>query len=382
MRIAHAGWFSLVSVHGTHNALWQLARAQAAAGHAVSIVNLGWEIPPEQVAEAQRQGVQLIGVPCGNWNRFWADDDAQLARCLDRLAPDIVHLQFVRIPKFAALARVLIRAGTPYVISLHGGLKLAEMRRHRLRKLAYWYLVERAVHRAAAGIHFVSTQEQQEYYRHFGDPKPADAVIANAVELLRDHPRWKGTITRRAPTFASMGRYDIWHKGLDLAAALMRALQRRNVNASLHLYGAGVGRFEAAMRNLQHVYADVGLVDHGMVGGRQKFNCLASHDFYLQYSRFELFGMSIVEALGTGVPVIVSEHCDLAASLAAAQAAVVIPMEPARAADVMAGWLEQPGALSAMAQRGTSWAQQHCAAEAVAEQTTQFYKAVRDACTG
>ena len=43
MKVLHAGWFEMGSVHGTHQALWQLARAQVDAGHAVTILNLGWE---------------------------------------------------------------------------------------------------------------------------------------------------------------------------------------------------------------------------------------------------------------------------------------------------------------------------------------------------
>lgn len=379
MRIVHAGWFELGSVHGTHHALWQLARAQVAGGHQVSIVNLGWDVAPDQVAEARRHGVDLVGVPCGHWKRFWADDGDRIARCVEELRPDVAHLQYVRIPKFAALSGVLRRADIPYVISLHGGWKAAEMRRHRSRKLAYWHLVERAVHRGAAGIHFVTVQEQQEYYRHFGRPKLGDAVIANVVEPERGGSRWKGRVDPAAPSFASLGRYDVWHKGLDLAAAMTAALRRRGVQAGLHLYGAPVGRFDAAMRQLQRDHADGWLVDHGPVTGAEKFRRLASHDFYLQYSRFELFGMSLVEALGTGVPVILSEACDLARSLAAAEAALVIPMDPGAAAEVIARELERPAAMAAMAQRGRAWAVRHCSAEVVAAQTTRFYqRAIRE----
>ncbi len=377
MKIVHAGWFQMGSVHGTHQALWQLARAQADAGHEVTILNLGWDLPQEQVDAAAAVGVRLVGFACPTWNRFWADPGGRLGALMDALAPDLVHLQYVRIPKFAALSRLLVGRRVPYVISLHGGLKTAEMRRHYWQKQAYWHLVERHVHARAAAIHFVTRREQEEYYAALGRPKPADAVIANIVEPPPGVPQWKGAIDARAPTLVSLGRYDIWHKGLDLAAAMVRALRRRGVHAQLHLYGAPVGRYDQAMEKLKAEYADLPLVDNGVVSGEDKYARLAAADCYLQYSRFELFGMSIVEAAAIGVPLIVSENCDLAPELAAAGAALQIGMDPGQAADAVAGWLAQPDRVTAAGARARAWRAAHCTAAVVGAQMLDFYAAAR-----
>jgi len=377
MKIVHAGWFQLGSVHGTHQALWQLARAQMAAGHEVAILNVGWTIAPDDVARAAADGIRLVGWACPMWRGFWRDEAGWLARTLADLQPDVLHLQYVRIPRFAAIARVARRLGIPYVISLHGGLKPAEMHRHYARKTAYWHLVEGPVHRGAAGIHFVTQREQDEYYRTLGRPKPADAVVANVVEPPAPLPRWKGQVDADTPQFVSLGRYDIWHKGLDLAAAMVRALRQRGVAAQLHLHGAAVGRFEQAMDELKREFADLPIADHGVVSGPAKFAEMARYDFYLQYSRFELFGMAVMEAACAGVPLVLSENCDLAAPLAQAQAAIVIPMDPARAAEVLADHLARPRDIAAMAERGRAWRAQHCSAAAVAGQMTAFYQAAR-----
>lgn len=377
MRIVHCGWFELGSVHGTHHALWQLALAQRAAGHEVAIANLGWEVAPAAVAEARAHGIELVGIPCGHWDRFWTDPGATIARAIDRLQPDIAHLQYVRIPKFRALARVLAGAGIPWVVSLHGGLMAAEMRRNRLRKLAYWRFVEAAIHRGAAGIHFVTEAERLDYHRHLGRPKAADAVVANVVEIPPGAAAWQGPIDSRAPRLASLGRYDVWHKGLDLGVDLLRGLRSRGFDASLHLHGDTAGRFDAPMDALRRAAADLPVVDHGRVSGAAKFAALARHDIYLQYSRFELFGMSLVEALAIGMPVILSEACDLAGPLGAAGAALVVPMDPALAAEVVAGWLADPVAGASMAARGREWARRHCAAATVAAQMTDFYRCAR-----
>lgn len=375
MNIVHAGWMQMGSVHGTHQALWQLARAQVAAGHQVSIVNVGWQVSADDRAAAARDGVRLVGVECPQWRRFWVDDGAAFATLLDELQPDLVHLQYVRIPKFYALSRLLQRRRIAYVISLHGGLKAAEMKRHAARKLAYWYLVERRVHRGAAAIHFISDAERDEYYQSLARPKPADAVIANVVEAVPGAPDWKGFVNASAPSFATLGRYDIWHKGLDLAAAMVRELRRLGVAAQLHLYGSAVGRFENEMAQLKQEYADLPLVDHGFVTGVDKYAAMAGHDFYLQYSRFELFGMALVEAGCIGVPLVLSEGCDLASQLNGVGAAIAIPFDPGQAARLLAQRLQDAGGCAAIGAQARRWASENCSAMAVARRMTQFYEA-------
>ena len=372
MRITHAGWFQMDGVHGTHHALWQLARAQARAGHDVSIVNLGWQVSPADVARARAEGVRLLGVDCPQWRGHRGDHEGRLARCIGALAPDVVHLQYVRIPRFAGFASVLRALRVPYVVSLHGGMKHAEMQRHRLRKLAYWRLVERAVHRGASGLHFVSEQERDEYRDDFGVAHAADAVVPNVVEP-QGKACWKGVIRSDAPALVSLGRYDVWHKGLDLAAAMVRGLRRRGIQAALHLHGAAVGRFEAQMNRLRVEFADLPIVDGGVVAGPDKLARVAAHDLYLQYSRFELFGMALVEALSCGVPVALSERCDLARPLAAEDAAVVLPIDPDAAADVMAERLRDARGLADLAERGHGWWRRNCRADVVVDRMTQFY---------
>lgn len=375
MKIVHAGWFEMGSVHGTHHALFNLARAQAAAGHDVSILNLGWQPAPAAVDAARRDGIRLLGHESAIWRDFWRDPGDSLRRCIEELAPDIVHLQYVRIPKFAALARVLTRLGISYCVSLHGGWKSEEMVRHRRRKLAYWHLVERWIHQHAAAIHFVTEAERRDYYSELGVAKSADAVVPNVVDPGGDLVAWKGEVDAAAPRIVTMGRFDVWHKGLDLAAEMTRELLCRDIEASLHLYGAPVGRFEDHIEELRQNFSDIDMIEHGVVTGTEKFKCLSTHDLYVQFSRFELFGIAMVEALSIGMPVLVSEACDLASCLSSAGGARVLPMDPQAAAEAVAEWLTRPEELRATAARGREWWAERCRADRVERQMTALYRA-------
>lgn len=375
MRIAHLSRFRLGTVNGSYNALWSLACAEAARGHEVAIIRVGKNVMPAHQEAAAQRGVRLVGFPCPTWREFWTDRGNALRKIVREFRPDIAHLSYVRIPKFVCIARVLDEEHVPYVSSPHGGLLSDEMTRRRRRKLLYWHVIEKRVHRGARAMHFVSEHERRDYYGTLGLASPLDAVIPNAVELPAALPRWQGLMEATRPRLAYFGRYDVWHKGIDLALAMMRSLRARGVQAELHLHGHG---FEEEMRALKERFPDERLVDHGYVDGSEKYQMMAQYDLYLQYSRFEVFGLSLVEAMAMGLPAVISEKSDLAGGLAERRAALPIPMDPEAAASVLHGILERPAVLAEVSQKGREWARSTCAPSAVAEEMERFYGQVLD----
>ena len=373
MRVLHIGPFRLGRPSGHFNALWALACAQAERGHDVAIVRIGKPVAPEHVEIGRRAGVRLLGFPCPRWRGLWTDDSGRLAEILDELRPDLAHLFYVRIPKFFYVARLLNGRGVPYVVSLHGGMDSTEMLRRRYRKLLYWHAIEKWIHVHAVGLHFVSEGERADYRATWGIVRPADAVVPNILEIPGEAPLWPGPADLSRPRFAYFGRYDVWHKGLDLALAMLRRLRRHGPDAQLHLYGAA-GAYAAAVRRLLAAFEDVPVVDHGFVGGPERFARMVGHDVYLQYSRFEVFGLSLAEAMGVGLPSFVSERAALAPTLAAAGAAVEIPMEPDRAAAVVAGALARPDLLKDVGARGRAWVRSECAPDAVVNRMDDLYE--------
>src|SRR5207248_10565975 len=93
-----------------------------------------------------------------------------------------------------------------------------------------------------------------------------------------------------------------------------------------------------------------------------------------RYSRCESFGLSLVGAIGVGLPACVSERAALAPTLAAAGAAMTIPMEPDRAAAVVADALARPDLLSDVGERGRAWVRSECAREAGVKRMDGFYE--------
>jgi glycosyltransferase involved in cell wall biosynthesis len=374
LRIVHIGSFKIGTTNGNYNALWSLAKAQAAAGDSVTILRVGKTVPQEQRELAAVHGVELVGFPCERWINFWSDPSGVFERLLGEFRPHVAHLQYVRVPKYHYIARALKRRNVPFVISTHGGLHPTEMLRRGTSKRSYWKLIESGVHKLAAGIHFVSQAERDNYVRDFGAPHRA-AVIPNAVEVPSGIA-WKGLRDAAAPRLAFFGRYDIWHKGLDLTAETLRLLWTHGLKPELHLYGGINQRFARQVRDLLEKYREIPIVDHGLVLGEQKFRKMAEYDLYIQHSRFELFGMSLVEAMGLGVPALVSSASDLMPELRQSQAAFEIPLVPERAAAILAAILKDHDRITQVAGAGRRWMQQECSPDSIARKMREFYQEV------
>jgi glycosyltransferase involved in cell wall biosynthesis len=379
MKITHVGNFRLGTVNGNYNALWILAKAQAASGHEVSIIRVGKLPDPDHVRIAEKNGIRLVGYPYPkrDFYFYWRDYENKFESLIDQLQPDIVHLQYVRVPKFYSISKILNKKKTPYVISLHGGLNSIEMKRKRIRKKIYWHLVEKFVHQKARAIHFVTAAERDDYYKTLGIPKTNDTVIFNAVQIDVNGPKWQySNFNTRAPKVAFFGRYDIWHKGLDLAVDLTRRLNRAGIAGELHLHGSPGKSYDAEIKRFLNDNTDIPIFDHGYSSGKEMLTAMASYDLYLQYSRFELFGLSLVEAVSLGVPALVSEACDLAPELTSKRASIKISMDPERAVETVLAALGCPEELKCIGERGRSWAIEHCEPTSVALQMTKFYERV------
>lgn len=374
MRIVFVGMFALGTVNGTYNAIWSAARSLAMLEHEVTIIALGHESTERDVEAARREGVTLLRFPHSQWSGFWKDTGGLFESYIRKLNPDIVDLQFVRIPKYVFISNLLRREGIPYVITLHGGMNSTEMKRKYWRKLVYWHLVEKRIHLAAAARHFVTRAEQADYYRNLGTPKETDAVIANSVVLPSGAPKWQGRMNAAGPTLGYFGRYDIWTKGLDKAAQMIEALHKNGVKAELHLYGSPGDRFKQDMTDYVSRFAESPIVDHGFVGGIEKFGEMTRHDFFLLYSRFEAASISLIEALSCGVPVIISEQCDMSSDLEAQDAVIVVPMDPELAAKVIVEALGSPSRIQKIAENGRAYVSRTFDPATVARQAVSFYQ--------
>lgn len=131
------------------------------------------------------------------------------------------------------------------------------------------------------------------------NPSATVRIIPNSVEVLPVDEAQIG----KGSHILFLGRIDIWHKGLDL---LIAAYDRARIAMPLLIAGDGTPRDE---RKLSSMLSNCdGVQWLGRVDGERKHDLLRHSAFVVMPSRHEPFGLSALEGMSYGKPVV---HFDL-----------------------------------------------------------------------
>ena len=207
----------------------------------------------------------------------------------------------------------------PYYVFPHGMLdpwfKETFPIKH-LKKWLYWPWAEYRVLRDAAAVIFTSEEERLQARRSFWLYSAREKVSPLGVEASPISPNAKSEFLARYPqlqhtrNFLFLGRLHS-KKGCDI---LLDAFARIQSNDPISLIMAGpdqIGwesdlRRQAARLNLTNR-----VVFTGMLQGAIKQGAFASADAFVLPSHQENFGISVVEALAAGVPVLISNRVNI-----------------------------------------------------------------------
>ncbi|MCW2933370.1 MAG: hypothetical protein JWM19_4332 [Actinomycetia bacterium] len=323
------------------------------------------ELTSAAQAEAARVGVNLA---TSRLQRFQTLSRAG-ARDVERLRPDIVHFHSVYVPGHAQLSHLLRRLGIPYVISPHGGLHLWRSQR---KKAMYAALVEKPHFRGAEVILVLTERERRLIGAWLGghDGPRRSEIVPNSIRPLPTQAwQWRSPEQRR---LVYLGRFDVWAKGLDRLVAIAGHLPDAEVIA----YGTASGAEQQAFVRLCRSGLSPNMRFHDPVYNDQKFAALAEASIYVQLSRDEGFGMSIVEAMRQGVPTAVTEGCDIVDVIRDRDLGLVVPDDPARAAETVATSLRDPERLRHWSRAGQEWTRAELSPKNVADRVIAIYDSV------
>jgi len=287
----------------------------------------------------------------------------ELARSVNRLIPsqDVVHVHFVFPFTSVVAARACRKANVPYVVSLLGNLDpyMQLRRRRRLKQFYLWLYGKRMLNRAAA-IHLVSEGERQ-MVASYG-LTAAQKVVELGIRVP-DRPPYAGAAFRTShPEIGSrrillyLGRLS-YSKGLDvLVAAFARIAGQRD---DVHL--VFVGPDDQGFRRVLEAAIAQDIREHvtftGRVSEKEKFDALASAEVFVLPSYTEAFGLAMLEAMASGVPVILSEQAGLARDLAKAGAVRTTPVTCEGIVDAVTELLDDEVGRLALASAGKRLAQ-------------------------
>jgi glycosyltransferase involved in cell wall biosynthesis len=315
--------------------------------------NGAFDLPASSGSADSYEGVSVRYFPRAFPRRLFGA--AGLARFLSSVAGryDLVHMHGLwNVPSWIG-SQAARKGGAPYVISPRGMLEPAARNHNPWRKRLAYLLYDRVNLANAAFLHATSAAEEQTIKRYGFEGEVV--VLPNGVDVYDEGTGARGAFRRahgldeNARLIVFLGRIHPI-KRLDLLARAFGQIHRAIPNA--HLIIAGPDECELR-KTLEPMFKPFGDAVHwiGEVGEAEKWSLLKDADLLAMCSDSENFGVSVVEAMATGVPVVVTRTCPWQ-KVASAGCGFWVEQECHEIANAMEYVLTHPAEAAAMGERG------------------------------
>ncbi len=298
-------------------------------GHQVTVLTTDLKTPQEHLGYSGQhfyEGIPVVYLP-SLWARGFFLSPGALPEVLRQLADiELVHIHDTRTSLSWAASRTAMDRGVPYVLTCHGSVNPG---------IGNWFLKhfhdtiigKRTVTGASRII--ATTKREFRDIENFGVLRRKIDVVPNAVPLYTGNGakdteiRAKFGIPDNHKLVLFLGRIHPI-KGLD---RLIEAFHKVSSNSPLcTLMIAGPDR--GASRALKLRVAELGLnkrvVFAGPIFGPDRNEVFSAADVFVLPSLYESFGMTVLEAMATPVPVVTTKACGIADELERFRAALVV----------------------------------------------------------
>jgi glycosyltransferase involved in cell wall biosynthesis len=261
----------------------------------------------------QEQGYDIIYFRCSPFQRYKFSLDLLNWLNLHAKDYDIAHIHALFSPVSTASAWVARHRGLPYILRPLGTLDPADLQKKRQLKKIYGFLLEKPNLAGSAGVHFTSVQEQKISQRY--GVTTQDFVIPLGVDSPNSLPP-KGTtreklgIDRDIPLVLFMSRIDP-KKGLDLLIPSLASLLDKGLRFHFVLAGGNpqdTDYEEMIKKQVKDSSLGTYTTITGFVSGDLKYGLLQDADLFVLPSYYENFGIAVAEAMGMGIPVVISDQ--------------------------------------------------------------------------
>lgn len=388
MRILHVISTVAPSSGGPTRVLVDLVTAQAAAGHRITVCTTNRGNPVhEQLAPGY---IQHLLDPCTELKVFpviftpllvaprlakWIKDQIR--------AYDLVHVHgLYRFPSTYAAAAAK-RKRVPYVIRPHGALDPflfgKSSKNVRLKRVYERWFDLPNLH-AASAIHYTTEEERQR--AAFLKLRAPSFVVPNGIDWARYRTLPERGRLRRswgignAPLVLFLGRLH-FKKGLDLLVPAFDVVRRKLPDAQLVIVGPendGYGlkvRSWVRERGLQMAVHFV-----GPLYGNDVVQAYVDADVFVLPSYTENFGMTVVEAMASALPVVISDQVNIHVEVAQAGAGLVTRCDAGEVANALDALLRDPERRQSLGQAGRRLVQERYTWPAIVDALTREYEAV------
>lgn len=255
---------------------------------------------------------------------------------------DLVHIHAIfSYPSTVAMLIARLK-NVPYIIRTIGQLSPWSLRQNYWVKQIMLLSVEKSNIEASIAIHVTSKSEEEDVKKLL-----FKSDILN-LELGINMPRSRGNFSSQIRTgktiFLFLSRLHPKKQLENLLEAFFIVREKHNRNDWL-LYIAGDGE-PSYVKQLHDLAKELGLNGKiewlGHVTGYRKEKIFAESDWFVLPSANENFGISAVEALASGVPVILTKHVGIADLVSKYRAGILASESPEELSDTLVKAIARP----------------------------------------
>lgn len=250
---------------------------------------------------------------------------------------DVVHIHGYRDSPAVIIHYYAKRFGIPYVLQAHGSTTTFF---HRgIPKRIFDKLWGYEILRDAAKL-IALTRVEVKQYGSLGVSEDRIEIISNGVDLSEfDNLPQRGEFRKKyglggdQKIILYLGRINKI-KGLDLLAGAFADLSTPVNDIKLVIVGPDDGYLSSLKKVVAALKISDKVIFIGPLFGQEKLEAYVDADVYVLPSYYEIFSLTVLEALACGTPVIVTDRCGIA-DVISGQTGLVVPYDKDQLRDAL-----------------------------------------------
>tara|TARA_Y100000310_G_C20697231_1_gene826564 strand:- start:1894 stop:3075 length:1182 start_codon:yes stop_codon:yes gene_type:complete len=331
-------FFPALRYGGPARSVYEIAKEQAKRGHNVTVFTSNLYIEGK-VPSNTPVIVDGITVFYFDYSAFWKKLGAHFvvvpnmktiaSKMFEVNLFDIVHLHEFRNYFSPIISSLCKKHSIPFFVTPRGTMYSRSV--GVLKKKLFDILFGQGILKNAKAITALADKEKSELHNLFSVPEEKIFVVPNGVnagdfsnlppkKLLRE----KLGLLPNKKIILFLSRINKM-KGLDI---LVNAFSLLSGDSVLVIAGAPEGSEKNYLDSVKQLVAQQGLSEKiffaGLLKGKEKLAAYSAADVFVLPSRYEPFGLVILEALASNCPVVATIGCGLGKQLAEENAAIVV----------------------------------------------------------
>ncbi len=310
---------------------------------------------------------------------FYADDMRRALR--DNIKNfDFVHITSVFLSASTLGAYYARKYNIPYIISPRGSLisNLIE-KKSTIKKKIYLALIEKRNLAHAEGVHFTTEYEKEEYTK-LNLPLKKAIIVVNSLAIEEwEKPVAEGLFRKKygiasgTTVILFFGRIN-WKKGIDTLIPAMAEVVKKEQNTILVVAGGDDEGYGGTVRTMiRENKIEDRVIMTGMLQGEIKLSALKESDIFVLPSYSENFGMTVIEAMYSKMPVIITNRVGIAPEVKETGAGIVIEKNEKSLANAILMLLQNQHLRKKMGEQGKEMVQKKFSWPEVAKSFAKEY---------